>query len=290
LHAFLPPHITLAIECAQHRRLCERAVLQGGMDEASPAPALALFALSHFPLIEPGADLGEMICRLCETRGPAVLDQDVVVIAQKVVSKAEGRYVDLVTVKPGEHALALAAQVQKDPRLVEVILGESRRVLRHRPGVLIVEHKLGFVVANAGVDQSNVDPTKGTLPVLLLPENPDASALRLREQFQQLLGRAVAVVINDSFGRAWRLGTVGVALGAAGLPALMNLRGTTDLYGRRLQVSETAFADEIAAAASLLMGQASEATPVVLLRGLRWPDLSLPAAALMRNPQDDLFR
>lgn len=235
-------------------------------------------------------DLGEVICRIAERHGPALLDRDVVVVAQKVVSKAEGRYVDLAAIKPGEHALALSEQVQKDPRLVEVILSESRRVLRHRPGVMIVEHKLGFVVANAGVDQSNVDLTKGAQPVLLLPENPDASALRLREQLRRRLGSAVAVVVNDSFGRAWRLGTVGIALGAAGLPALMNLRGTPDLYGRRLQVSETAFADEIAAAASLLMGQASEATPVVVLRGLRWPDLSLPAAALMRDSQDDLFR
>jgi coenzyme F420-0:L-glutamate ligase/coenzyme F420-1:gamma-L-glutamate ligase len=272
------------------RRLLKRPVLQRGMDEVRPIRALYLFALSHFPLIEPGADLGEVICRLCETHGPALLDRDVVVVAQKVVSKAEGRYVDLAAVKPGERALALAEQVQKDPRLVEVILGESRRVLRHRPGVLIVEHKLGFVVANAGVDQSNVDPATGAQPVLLLPEDPDASALRLHEQFRQRLRRAVAVVINDSFGRAWRLGTVGVALGAAGLPALINLRGTPDLYGRRLQVSETAFADEIAAAASLLMGQASEATPVVVLRGLQWPGLGLPAAALIRSPQDDLFR
>jgi coenzyme F420-0:L-glutamate ligase/coenzyme F420-1:gamma-L-glutamate ligase len=260
------------------------------MDEARSTPALTLFALPHFPLIEPGTDLGEVICAVSETHGPKLLDHDVVVIAQKVVSKAEGRYVDLATVKPAERAVALAKLVGKDPRLVDVILGESRRVVRHRPGVLIVEHKLGFVVANAGVDQSNVDPAKGAQPVLLLPENPDASALRLREQFRQRLGRAVAVVINDSFGRAWRLGTVGVALGAAGLPALMNLRGAPDLYGRRLQVSETAFADEIAAAASLLMGQASEAAPVVVLRGLQWPDVNLPAAALLRNPQDDLFR
>jgi coenzyme F420-0:L-glutamate ligase / coenzyme F420-1:gamma-L-glutamate ligase len=212
------------------------------------------------------------------------------VLAQKVVSKAEGRYVDLAAVKPGQQATALAEKVQKDPSLVEVILGQSRRVLRHRPGVLIVEHKLGFVVANAGVDQSNVDPAKGAQPVLLLPEDPDASALRLHEQIRQRLGKTVGVIINDSFGRAWRLGTAGVALGAAGLPALIDLRGIPDLYGRRLQVSETAFADEIAAAASLLMGQASEATPAVVLRGLRWPDLAFPAAALMRNPLDDLFR
>jgi len=260
------------------------------MDEAPPARGLSLFALAPFPLIEPGTDLGEVICRLGRIPGGALLDGDVVAVAQKIVSKAENRYVDLADVKPSERASALAEKVQKDPRLVEVILSQSRRVLRHRPGVLIVEHKLGFVVANAGVDQSNVDPARGALPVLLLPENPDAAAARLREQIRQQLGRIVAVVINDSFGRAWRLGTVGVALGAAGLPALMNLRGTPDLYGRRLQVSETALADEIAAAASLLMGQASEASPVVVLRGLRWPDMALPATALVRDPRDDLFR
>jgi len=260
------------------------------MDEAPPARGLSLFAPAPFPLIEPGTDLGEVICRIGRMPGGELHDGDVVAVAQKIVSKAEGRYVDLADVKPGERASALAEKVQKDPRLVEVILSQSRRVLRHRPGVLIVEHKLGFVVANAGVDQSNVDPAQGALPVLLLPENPDASAVRLREQIRQRLGRNVGVVINDSFGRAWRLGTVGVALGAAGLPALLNLRGTPDLYGRRLQVSETAFADEIAAAASLLMGQASEASPVVVLRGLRWPDMTLPATALVRDPRDDLFR
>ena len=260
------------------------------MNETLPSPTLVLSALPHFPLVEPGTDLGEVVCRLTERHGPALLDRDVVVLAQKVVSKAEGRYVDLATVKPGQQASALAEQVRKDPRLVEVILSQSRRVLRHRPGVLIVEHKLGFVVANAGVDQSNVDPAKGAQPVLLLPEDPDASARRLHEQIRHRLDKTVAVIINDSFGRAWRHGTAGVALGAAGLPALINLRGTPDLYGRRLQVSETAFADEIAAAASLLMGQASEATPVVVLRGLHWPDLELPAAALMRNQEDDLFR
>ena len=260
------------------------------MNETLPSPTLALSALPHFPLVEPGTDLGEVVCRLTERHGPALLDRDVVVLAQKVVSKAEGRYVDLATVKPGQQASALAEQVRKDPRLVEVILSQSRRVLRHRPGVLIVEHKLGFVVANAGVDQSNVDPAKGAQPVLLLPEDPDASARRLHAQIRHRLDKTVAVIINDSFGRAWRLGTAGVALGAAGLPALINLRGAPDLYGRRLQVSETAFADEIAAAASLLMGQASEAMPVVVLRGLHWPDLELPAAALMRNQEDDLFR
>ena len=219
-----------------------------------------------------------------------MLDDDVVVIAQKIVSKAEGRYVDLATIEPGEQALALSTQVQKDARLVEVILKESRKVLRHRPGVLIVEHKLGFVLANAGVDQSNVDPQHGVKPVLLLPEDPDGSAQRLHEGLRTQLGKNIAVVINDSLGRAWRLGTVGVALGAAGFPALSDLRGRTDLYGRPLQVSEIGFADEIAAAASLLMGQAAEATPIVIVRGLRWSAKASSAAQLLRDPDEDLFR
>lgn len=260
------------------------------MEEPLSSRALTLFPIPNFPLVEPGTDLGQVICSIAETSGLRLLERDVIVIAQKVVSKAEGRYVDLAAVKPGVQALALSDEVQKDPRLVEVILSESRRVLRHRPGVLIVEHKLGFVVANAGVDQSNIDPAKGKHPVLLLPKDPDASAQRLHQQFRQRLGKTVAVVINDSFGRAWRLGTVGVALGAAGLPALMNLRGKPDIFGRRLQVSETAFADEIAAAASLLMGQANEAMPVIILRGLALSGQALSAAALMRNPDEDLFR
>jgi coenzyme F420-0:L-glutamate ligase / coenzyme F420-1:gamma-L-glutamate ligase len=261
------------------------------MRSADTTRNLQLIPLSGVPLIHPGTDLLRLICNITRKHGPALLDYDVVVIAQKVVSKAEGRYVDLDGIEPGKQALALSTQVQKDPRLVEVILRESRQVLRHRPGVLIVEHRLGFVLANAGVDQSNVDPTRGVKPVLLLPEDPDASARLLHEGFREHLDKAVAVVINDSLGRAWRLGTVGVALGAAGLPALANLRGRPDLYGRPLQVSETGFADEIAAAASLLMGQADEATPIVVVRGLRWAaTASSSAEQLLRNPNEDLFR
>jgi coenzyme F420-0:L-glutamate ligase / coenzyme F420-1:gamma-L-glutamate ligase len=210
---------------ARQRRLSSRHEVQAGMDNARTGLSLTLIAVSDFPLVEPGDDLAEVICGVVETNGPELVDHDVIVLAQKVVSKAEGRYVDQAAVKPGSQALALSVKVQKDPRLVEVILSESRRVVRHRPGVLIVEHRLGFVVANAGVDQSNVDPAKGIEPVLLLPRDPDSSAQRLHERFRQRLGKMVGVVINDSFGRAWRLGTVGVALGAAGLPALMNLRG-----------------------------------------------------------------
>ncbi len=260
------------------------------MGSAAKTRDLQLIALSRVPLIQPGTDLLRMICDIAREHGPALLDDDVVVIAQKIVSKAEGRYVDLATIEPGEQALALSTQVQKDARLVEVILKESRKVIRHRPGVLIVEHKLGFVLANAGVDQSNVDPQHGVKPVLLLPEDPDGSALRLHEGFRTQLGKNIAVVINDSLGRAWRLGTVGVALGAAGFPALLDLRGRKDLYGRPLRVSEIGFADEIAAAASLLMGQAAEATPIVIVRGLSWSAKASSAAHLLRDPDEDLFR
>jgi coenzyme F420-0:L-glutamate ligase / coenzyme F420-1:gamma-L-glutamate ligase len=260
------------------------------MSDSHTTRSLELIALVGFPLVQPGIDLLQVICDITQTSGPELTDYDVVVIAQKVVSKAEDKYVDLAAVRPGARALALASKVQKDPRLVEVILGESRRVIRHRPGVLIVEHKLGFIVANAGVDQSNVDPDQGVQPVLLLPEDPDGSAQRLHRGFRERLGRRVGVVINDSFGRAWRLGTVGVALGAAGFPSLLDLRGKPDLHRRRLQVSETGFADEISAAASLLMGQGNEATPVVVLRGLRWSGADLPASRLLRKPEEDLFR
>ncbi len=260
------------------------------MGSAAKTRDLQLIALSHVPLIQPGTDLLRMICDIAREHGPALLDDDVVVIAQKIVSKAEGRYVDLAKIEPGEQALALSTQVQKDARLVEVILKESRKVIRHRPGVLIVEHKLGFVLANAGVDQSNVDPQHGVKPVLLLPEDPDGSALRLHEGFRTQLGKNITVVINDSLGRAWRLGTVCVALGAAGFPALLDLRGRKDLYGRPLRVSEIGFADEIAAAASLLMGQAAEATPIVIVRGLSWSATASSAAHLLRDPDEDLFR
>jgi coenzyme F420-0:L-glutamate ligase/coenzyme F420-1:gamma-L-glutamate ligase len=251
---------------------------------------LQLIPVAGIPLIEPGTDLVSLISDITENQGLTLCDGDVLVVAQKIVSKAEGRYVDLATVEPGDRALALSKDVQKDPRLVEVILRESRRVLRHRANVLIVEHRLGFVLANAGVDQSNVDPRRGTKPVLLLPEDPDKSARLLHEGLRRRLGKNIAVVINDSLGRAWRLGTVGVALGAAGLPALRDLRGQPDLYDRPLQVSETGFADEIAAAASLLMGQANEATPIVVVRGLTWSAKASSAAQLLRDPKDDLFR
>jgi coenzyme F420-0:L-glutamate ligase / coenzyme F420-1:gamma-L-glutamate ligase len=253
-------------------------------------PGATLFALTGIPLIQPGDDLAALIIAAIERAGLPPEQGDVLVVAQKVVSKAENRFVDLAGVTPSERATALAREIGKDPRLVEVILAESRSVLRSRPGLLIVEHRAGYIMANAGVDQSNVAKPDGRELVLLLPVDADASADALRRRLEAHFGCGMAVVINDSFGRAWRRGTVGVALGAAGLPALLDMRGTPDLFGRALRVTETGFADEIAAAASLLMGQAAEGRPVVLLRGLSWQYPSLPARSLIRPAEQDLFR
>jgi coenzyme F420-0:L-glutamate ligase/coenzyme F420-1:gamma-L-glutamate ligase len=251
---------------------------------------VTLTPVPGFPMVRPGDDLAALLIAACEQSGLAPADGNVVVVAQKIVSKAEGRYVDLAQVRPSARAESLARQVDKDPRLIEVILGESQRVVRHRPGVLIVEHRLGFVMANAGVDRSNVDPDVGAEPVLLLPRDPDVSAARLHDLLSAHFRSKPAVIITDSWGRAWRRGTVGVALGAAGLPALRDLRGRSDLFGHELRVTETGFADEIASAASLIMGQADEAQPVVLVRGLSWPDAPTPGATLVRRPDEDLFR
>ena len=248
-----------------------------------------LAALAGIRLVEPGDDLGAITVAAFAANGLAPEEGDVLVVAQKIVSKAEARYVDLGEVRPSATAEALAAEVDKDPRFVEVVLSESMRVVRRRPGLLIVEHRLGFVMANAGVDHSNVASEDGER-VLLLPLDPDGSAQALREALLAASGARLAVIISDSFGRAWRKGTLGVALGAAGLPALVDLRGHPDLFGRQLQVTETGFADEIAAAAELLMGQANEGVPMVLVRGLSWSAPDVPAAALVRPAEHDLFR
>jgi coenzyme F420-0:L-glutamate ligase / coenzyme F420-1:gamma-L-glutamate ligase len=252
--------------------------------------SLEVIALTGLPLIRAGDDLVELIASSLKQNGVEPWAQDVLVVAQKIVSKAEGRMVDLATIKPSVRAITLASDVDKDPRLVEVILSESVRVVRARRNVLIVEHRLGFIMANAGVDQSNVGPSDGGSRVLLLPENPDRSAEALRRGLTALTGIHLAVVINDSFGRAWRHGTAGVAIGVAGLPGLIDLRGRPDLFGRKLEVSVIGFADEIAAAASLVMGQADEASPVVLVRGLRWSAPESTAASLIRPSNEDLFR
>jgi coenzyme F420-0:L-glutamate ligase / coenzyme F420-1:gamma-L-glutamate ligase len=252
--------------------------------------SLEVIALEGLPLVRPGDDLVELIASALTRNNVTPRAQDVLVVAQKIVSKAEGRIVDLATIKPSAQAIALAADVDKDPQLVELILSESVRVVRARRNVLIVEHRLGFIMANAGVDQSNVGPADGSSRALLLPENPDRSAETLRRGLAAATGIDLAVVINDSFGRPWRQGTAGVAIGAAGLPALIDLRGRPDLFGRTLEASVIGFADEVAAAASLLMGQADEATPIVLIRGLRWSAPESSAATILRSPNEDLFR
>jgi coenzyme F420-0:L-glutamate ligase/coenzyme F420-1:gamma-L-glutamate ligase len=265
--------------------------------------AVSLIPLLGVPLVAPGDDLAAVTAAALRANGLSLEDNDVLVVAQKIVSKAEGRIVDLAQVNPSARAVALAAETGKDPRLVEVVLSESRRVVRRRPGLIIVEHRLGFVMANAGVDHSNVPPPpaiedRGGTPmmpdggerVLLLPRDPDGSARALRLALIAEFGKRIAVVVNDSFGRPWRRGVAGVALGAAGLPALIDCRGHPDLFGRKLLVTEIGFADEIAAAASLVMGQADEGLPIVLVRGLAWSAPELPAAALVRPAEHDLFR
>jgi coenzyme F420-0:L-glutamate ligase/coenzyme F420-1:gamma-L-glutamate ligase len=254
-----------------------------------PAPSqLQLWAVPGIPLVSAGDDLAALVVERLHAARMELQDGDVLVFAQKIVSKSEGRRVDLATVVPSARAQEIAQIARKDPRLVEVILGESRRVVRCTANVLIVEHRLGFVMANAGVDQSNV-AGDGEF-ALTLPDDPDASASRLRADIGNRTGRDVAVVISDSFGRPWRIGTAGVAIGCAGLPALLDLRGDPDLFRRRLRYTIVGHADEIAAAASLVMGQADEGQPVVLVRGLVRDRDPEPAAALIRPADEDLFR
>lgn len=254
------------------------------------ATRLELFAVPGLPLVQAGDDLSTLILGGLKTAGFRLQDRDVVVIAQKIVSKSEGRVVDLASVTPSPRAVALAGEVGKDPRIVEVVLSESVKVVRSRPNLMIMQHRLGFVMANAGVDQSNVAEADGRQRALLLPLDPDGSAEAIRARLADAAGAAVAVVISDSFGRPWRRGTAGVAIGAAGLPSLIDLRGQPDLFGRTLEVSIIGFADEIAAAASLLQGQAAEAQPVVVLRGLTWQAPDMPVADVVRPPEEDLFQ
>ncbi|HET7849112.1 MAG TPA: coenzyme F420-0:L-glutamate ligase [Pseudolabrys sp.] len=250
--------------------------------------SITLTALEGIPLVQDGDDLAALLAAGLRRTRIAPETGDILVVAQKVVSKAEGRLVDLARVKPSTRASELAREVNKDPRLVEVILSESSEVIRRRKDVLIVAHRLGFVMANAGVDQSNV--AGDDEHVLLLPRDPDASAAALKSKLDREFGVEFGVIINDSFGRPWRNGVIGTALGAAGLASLHDMAGVPDLFGRTMRVTEVATADEIAAAASLLMGQAAEARPAVHLRGFVCSAPALPAAALLRPKEMDLFR
>jgi len=253
---------------------------------------LSLTALPALPLVRPGDDLAALILAGLARAEIKLADDDVLAIAQKVVSKAEGRHVRLGDVTPSARAIELGALTLKDPRFVEVVLSESNEVVRAAPNVLIVEHRLGFVCANAGIDRSNVGPhTLGDDElVLLLPSDPDRACAALRERFHAATGARVGVLINDSHGRAWRTGTVGVAIGAAGLPALLDMRGHPDLFDYTLQVTQIGLGDELAAAASLLMGQADEGRPAIHLRGVPYALREGDARELIRPKEQDLFR
>lgn len=251
---------------------------------------LELTALTGLPLVRPGDDVGRLITDAISRAQVILKPQDVLVVAQKIISKAEGRVIALDQVKPRPSACEWAEKTEKDARLVELILTESKRVVRHRPGVMIVEHRLGFVMANAGIDQSNAGPLENGDQAILLPLDPDTSAANLRTAIRDRHDTDIGVVISDSFGRPFRSGTAGIAIGAAGLPALLDLRGEPDLFGRELGVSISGFADEIAAAASLLMGQGAEGLPAVIISGLAWSQPATNAAEIVRDPAEDLFR
>ena len=250
---------------------------------------LSFIPLAGIPLIKPGDDLGVLVTEATHTAGLTLRDSDILVIAQKIVSKAENRYVRLRDVTPSPRALELAEITGKDPRLVEVILWDTAEVIRAVPHVLIVAHHLGFICANAGVDHSNVGPEDDL--VLRLPAHPDQSAHRLRARLRELTNATPGIIINDSHGRPWREGTTGVAIGLAGLAPVQDLRGQPDLFGTPLQITTVGFADQVAAGASLVMGQADEGLPAVLARGLAYqPAEDVSARHILRPPETDLFR
>jgi coenzyme F420-0:L-glutamate ligase/coenzyme F420-1:gamma-L-glutamate ligase len=253
----------------------------------SAAAETAIRALAPFPMIAPGDDLARAIAGAAATSGVAIAEGDIVVVAQKIVSKAEGRYRRLADVVPDAEAERLAEVTGKDPRLVALILGESRQVLRAKRDVLIVESRLGHIMANAGIDRSNLGPEGD---VLLLPEDPDRSARAIRDGLAALTGARPGVIVADSFGRPWRFGTSSVALGVAGPAMVVDLRGEADLSGRALEVSEVGFADTVAAAAGLVMGEGAQGRPVALVRGLAWAESGQTAADGLRPERMDLFR
>lgn len=250
--------------------------------------SLALTPLEGLPLVQPGDNLPALLHVALQRKQLVLAHGDVIVLAQKIVSKAEGRQIRLEDVKATPRAKELAGEVQKDPRLVQLILDESRAVLRSRPGLLVVEHRLGFVSANAGIDHSNVSESGDE--VLLLPQDPDASAERVRAALESSSGARLGVLIVDSHGRAWREGTVGVAIGVAGLPGVVDLRGRLDLFGHELRATLLGAADELAAAASLVMGQAGEGCPAVHARGFPYPLRQGRLSELLRPKERDEFR
>jgi coenzyme F420-0:L-glutamate ligase / coenzyme F420-1:gamma-L-glutamate ligase len=256
----------------------------------SDPQTISIHPLLGIPLINKGDHLCQLILDAIEANKLILKDGSILVLAQKIVSKAEDRFVNLKTVKPTALAIDYSVKTDKDPRLVELILQESKSVIRHRKGVLVVENHQGLIMANAGIDHSNVEQDPENDWVLLLPENPDKSAASLHNELLRKTGCKIGVIINDSIGRAWRNGTIGTAIGVAGLSSIVDLRGRADLFGNQLRVSEEAIADELASAASLIQGQADEGLPVVFIEGYRTSSQHIPASELIRPEEKDLFR
>ena len=248
---------------------------------------ICIIPLRGMPIVEEGDDVGRLIVEAAERQGTPIRDGDIIVVTHIIVSRAEGRIVDLEAVKPSEAAVRIAAFTGKDPRLVEVVLRESRAIRRMAPGVLITETRQGFVCANSGVDKSNVP---GETIVALLPEDPDDSARRIRERIEGLTGKRVAVIVSDTHGRAHRDGEINIAIGASGLEVIRDRRGERDLFGYMLQVKRTAIADELASAAELVIGQADEGIPAAIIRGYTYkPSETSRALELVRPRGRDLF-
>jgi coenzyme F420-0:L-glutamate ligase/coenzyme F420-1:gamma-L-glutamate ligase len=253
---------------------------------------LMLTTLEGIPEIRPGDDLAEILWKSLQQNNLSLEDGDILVLAQKIVSKAEGRLRYLPDVNPRDEAKRLAPIIDKDPRMVELILQESNEVLRTRKGVIVVEHRLGFVCANAGIDHSNVRGESGNPEewVLLLPENPDLSAQTIRRRLEANSGARIGVLIIDSHGRAWRNGIIGTAIGLSGMPGLVDRRGVEDRFGYQLRITQIGSADELAGAASMLMGQAAEGRPAVHVRGFPYPLREGSIGELVRSKEQDLFR
>jgi len=251
-------------------------------------PTLIIEPVPDLPVVKAGDNLAKLIFAALATAQMSLQADDIVVIAQKIVSLSEGRTVKLDGVEVSRAAKELAARTDKDPRIVELILRESAEIIRHKPGVIIARHRLGLIGANAGIDQSNIDHAGGEC-ALLLPEDPDQSAKSLRAALMASSGNTVGVIISDSMSRPWRLGTIGTAIGSAGVNVLDDRRGESDLYGRELKVTVTNRVDAIAAAAVLIMGETTELTPVAIVRGLPAEDSTQVARDCVRPLAEDLF-
>jgi coenzyme F420-0:L-glutamate ligase / coenzyme F420-1:gamma-L-glutamate ligase len=255
--------------------------------------SLSLTPIPGIPLIKPGDNLADILVRATREVKLKPRNGDIWILAQKIVSKAENRLVNLNQITPSSRAFEIANRTRKDPRFVELVLRESKEILRQKPGALIVEHNCGFICANAGIDHSNVEGLEqGSSDdwVLLLPEDSDRSASQIRTRLQEIYKMRFGVLIIDSHGRAWRNGTVGATIGISGLPGLVDLRGKADMFGYKLQITQVGVADELAAAASLVMGQADERTPVVLARGFPYTLREGSISELIREREEDLFR